>query len=99
MNILLPLDTDAVQDASLMPLNDVATWGVVTIEEGQVVEIECYKRREDISVVIDVVVVCDSSEYIWPFVEEQIGVLVAPTQRSIDDIVEAFLFKELYEAS
>ena len=31
------------------------------------------------------------------FIEEQVMVLVAHTQRSIDDIVEAFLFKELNE--
>lgn len=97
MNILLPMDCDDVQEAQLVSLNDVKKWALINLEEGQVVEINHFDTREEIDEWIDCVVVINNSEYVWPFMEEQIMVLVAPFQRSIDDIVEAFLFKELHE--
>lgn len=97
MLILVPMDSDDVQEASLVSINDVKKWALINLEEGQVVEINHYDTREEIEEWIDAVVVINNSEYVWPFMEEQIMVLVAPMQRSIDDIVEAFLFKELHE--
>lgn len=97
MNILLPMDSDDVQEAQLVSLNDVKKWALINLEEGQVVEINHYDTREEINEWIDTVVVINNFEHVWPFMEEQIMVLVAPMQRSIDDIVEAFLFKELHE--
>ncbi len=67
------------------------------IEGGQVVEIRFFDSREAIEEWIDAVIVIGDNEYIWPFQEENIAILVAHTQRSIDDVVEAFLFKELHE--
>ncbi len=36
-------------------------------------------------------------KYVWPFIELNMMVLVAHSQRSIDEIMEAFLFRELNE--
>ena len=91
------MDSDDVQEAQLVSLNDVKKWALINLEEGQVVEINHYDTREEINEWIDTVVVINNFEHVWPFMEEQIMVLVAPMQRSIDDIVEAFLFKELHE--
>ena len=71
----------------------------VTLDEGKIVKVEFYERREDISVWIDAVVVINDLEYVWPFMDEGIIALVAPTQKSIDEIVEAFLFKDLHDFS
>ncbi len=43
------------------------------------------------------VVVTGDYEPVMEFIEKQIMVLVAHTQRSIDDVFEAFLFKELHD--
>lgn len=99
MKILLPMNSDDTQEGLLVPLNDVVKWALVDLEEGQVVEIKYADDRASFDEWIDVVVVTGDNEYVWPFMEEQITVLVAHTQRSIDDIVEAFLFKELHELS
>jgi predicted Fe-Mo cluster-binding NifX family protein len=95
MNILLPMNGDDTQEGSLVAINEVKKWALVTIEEGRVVEINFYDAREDIQEWIDAVVVVNDYEPVMSFIEEQVMVLVAHTQRSIDDIVEAFLFKEL----
>ena len=97
MLILVPMDSDDVQEASLVSLNDVKKWALLNVEEGQLVEVTHYDNREDINEWIEVVVVINEQEYVFPFMEEQIMVLVAPMQRSIDDIVEAYLFRELHE--
>jgi hypothetical protein len=95
MNILLPMNGDDTQEGSLVPINEVKKWALVAIEEGRVVEINFYDSREDIQEWVDAVVVVNDYEPVMGFIEEQVMVLVAHTQRSIDDIVEAFLFKEL----
>ena len=97
MLILVPMDSDDVQEASLVPLNDVKKWALLNVEEGQLVEVTHYDNREDINEWIETVVVINDQEYVFPFMEDQIMVLVAHTQRSIDDIVEAYLFRELHE--
>jgi hypothetical protein len=45
------------------------------------------------------VVVTSKFDDIWQFQEESIPVLEAPTQRDIDDVIEAFIFKELYDTA
>ena len=97
MKILIPMDSDDTQEGSLVALNDVVKWALVTHEEGQVVEVIYADNRETFNEWIDAVVVINDNEYVWPFMEEQIMVLVAHTQRSMDDVIEAFLFKELHE--
>ena len=97
MLILIPLNCDDIQVAEISPLTDVKKWGLITLEEGQIVEIKLYDQREEIQGWIDCVIVKSEKEYVWPFMEENIAVLVAHTQNSIDEIVEAFLFKELHE--
>lgn len=97
MLILIPMDSDNTQEATLVPLAEVKKWALVNVEEGQVVEVTHYDNREDIDDWVEAVVVINDQEYVFPFVEEQIMVLVAHTQRSIDEIVEAFLFKELHD--
>ena len=97
MNILLAMDCDDVEEAKLCKLNDVKKWAIIVVEAGEVVEILFEDKREDFQIIGETVVVYDDNEYVWPFIEEQMQVLVAHTQRYIDDIVEAYLFKELHE--
>jgi hypothetical protein len=97
MNVLLPMDGDDTQESSLVGIYEAKKWALLVIEEGQVVEINYYDTREDVQEWVEAVVVINDFEPVMPFIEEQAMVLVAHTQRSIDDIVEAFLFKELNE--
>ena len=97
MNILLAMDSDDLEEAKLCKINDVVKWVMIVLEEGQVVEILFEDKRQDFQIIGETVVVFDDNEYVWPFIEEQMQVLVAHTQRYIDDIVEAYLFKELHE--
>ena len=97
MNILLPMDSDDTQEGRLVSILEVKKWALIVVEEGQVVEIKFYDTREAVEEWVEAVVVMNDFEPVMSFIEEQVMVLVAHTQRSIDDIVEAFLFKELNE--
>jgi len=97
MKILLPMDSDDTQEGKLVAINDAKKWALLDIEEGQVTEINYFDSKEEINDWIDAVVVVGDYEPVMEFIEQQIMVLVAHTQRYIDDIVEAFLFKELHD--
>ena len=97
MNILIPVDESDVEEASITLLDEVKYWLLLDMTEGRMVKHAFYQNREEITDWVDIVVVKNDKEYVWPFMEESIAVLVAPLQRSIDDIVEAYLFKELHD--
>jgi len=99
MYILVPMDSDDVEEARLAKLDDVKVWAQLLIEEGELVEVNHAKEWDGFENFSECVVVGDSGEYVWPFMEQNMLVLVAPFQCSIDDIVEAYLFKELHELS
>ena len=97
MLLLLPMDSDKVQEASLVTIGDSTIWALLKVEDGQLIEVTHYDTFEEIQEWIDFAIVSNDTEYVWPFMEKQIMVLVAYMQRSIDDIVEAFIFKELMD--
>jgi hypothetical protein len=97
MNILLATDAQEEESAKLCKIDECFRWALVEIEEGRISHVSFAQNRESFDEIPETVVVIDDNEYVWPFIEEQMQVLVAPTQRYIDDIVEAYLFKELHE--
>ena len=97
MYILLPMDSEDVQKASLTKLEDVKVWAQLCVEEGELVEVNHTSQKDGFENFSECIVVENDNEYVWPFMELSMMVLVAHTQRSIDDIVEAYLFKELHD--
>ncbi|MEA3228362.1 MAG: hypothetical protein U9P38_04735 [Campylobacterota bacterium] len=97
MFILLPMDVEDTEEAKLVPLNDVKIWAQLQIEEGRVVGIKHSLEKDGFENFSECVVVVNDNEYVWPFMELSMMVLVAHTQRYIDDIVEAYIFKELHD--
>lgn len=97
MNILIPVDDSDIEEAQITSLDDVKYWLLIEFNEGKTVKSDFYQTRDEISDWVDVVIVKNNKEYVWPFMEEGIAVLVAPMQRYVEDIVEAYLFKELHE--
>ena len=97
MTILIPVDSKSKDECLISSIEENKAWAFVTLEEGRVLSVEFFDRREDINSWIDAVVVINELEYVWPFMDEGIIALIAPTQKSIDEIVEAFLFKDLHD--
>ena len=97
MYILLPMDSEDVQEATLTKIEDSKIWAQILIEEGELVEVNHNLDKDAFENFSECVVVINDNEYVWPFMEKAMMVLVAHTGRSIDDIVEAYLFKELHD--
>lgn len=97
MYVLIPMDSDDVEEASLVKINDAKVWAQLLIEEGKLIEINHNVDKDAFENFSQAAIVIDDNEYVWPFMEQNMMVLVAHTQRSIDDIVEAYMFKELHD--
>ena len=97
MFILLPMDLEDSEEAKLVKLEDVKVWTQLQIEEGKVIKTSHSSKKDGFKNFSECIVVVDDSEYVWPFMELSMMVLVAHTQRYIDDIVEAYIFKELHD--
>jgi hypothetical protein len=97
MRLLLPMDGRDEEESKLTKLDDVKVWCQLNIEDGEVKETLFADTKEEFSEYSECIVVVNDNEYVWPFMELSMLVLVAHTQRYIEDIVEAYIFKELHE--
>lgn len=97
MNLLIPVNSKEHEEARLCSLDANKVWAFVHIECGSVKKISFYDTKEEIRELCDYLIVKNKDEFISDFIEEGLCVLVAPMQRSIDDIIEAFMFCELHE--
>ena len=97
MNILIPVDECDIEEAQLVSLDEVNFWLLLDITEGKIISNQFFQTREEISDWIDVAIIKSQSENVWPLMDDGIAILVAPLQRYVDDIVEAYLFKELHD--
>lgn len=97
MILLLPMNGNDSKTSELCGILSAEFWATVEVVEGRVVEIKFYKDRSEIETYSDAVIVTNNYEPVMEFLDQQMMVLVAHTQRSIDDIVEAYLFRELHD--
>ncbi len=93
MYLLIPVD----KDKTISKLSNVDAWVVVTLENGNKTDERYYASKKEIKEFVDFIIVKDKDEEIEEFLDEGIDVLIAPCQKSLDEVVEAFIFRELYE--
>lgn len=97
MLLLVPMDSEDVQEAEIAKVLEAKTWAQLRIEEGELVEVLHSKRYDGFEEFSEAVVVCGDTEPVMDFIELSMMVLVAHMQKSIDAIVEAYLFRELHD--
>jgi len=76
-----------------------SSWAVASLDEGKIKDLQFFKTKEEITEFTDYVVTISKEEFISDFFLEGIGILIAPMQRTIKDIVEAYMFRELHEVT
>jgi hypothetical protein len=99
MNILIPVDNNTIDNAEITLIDDVRYWVLLEFFDGKVTKSNFFSSKGEIEEFIDVVILKTSKEDLWQFMEQNIAVLIAPVQESIEDIMEAYIFKELHEAN
>ena len=97
MYLLIPMDSENVQEAEITAVNDAKIWAQVLVEEGEVVEILHNELWDKFDAMSEAVVVKQDGENVFQFMDYNMMVLVAHTQKTIGDIVEAYLFRELHD--
>lgn len=97
MLILIPVDSNKRDSAEISSVLEAKFWALLDIDEGKIQKIDFYDDKEKIDDFMDAVVVNSDFEQVMEFIEAQMMVLVAHTQKNIDDIVEAYLFRELHQ--
>ncbi len=97
MILIIPTDCKDYKYAKIVSLAKKENWIVVEMDAGFVKKYNFYEKREDIDDFIDYLIVKNDHEDIEEFLDEGIEVLVAPLQDYIEDVIEAYKFRELHE--
>lgn len=91
------MDSEDTQEANLCNVMDAKIWAQVLVEEGVIQETNYAASYDGFEALSEAVIFSGDHENPMPFMELNIMPLVAHTQRSIEDIVEAYLFRELHD--
>jgi len=97
MTLLIPTNSDNRHECIISSIEENSSWAYITLNDGQIISCDFFDRKEDIIEWIDYVVVINDKEFIWTFIDEKTKVLIVDNQKSIDEIIEAFLLNNLLE--
>ncbi len=97
MLLLLPVDSTNQDEAKLAKVFEAKSWAQVDVDEGKVQSVKFSDTFDGFDDISEAVVLENDFENPMMFLDYNMMPLVAHTQRSIDDIVEAFLFRELHD--
>ncbi len=98
MKILIPVDGTDPKLSRITKINDLAKWAIVDFDEGVVQGVEFVDDRTKSGADwIDFVILANSFENYLEFMNEGMMVLCVRDEETIEEIIEAFKFKELDE--
>jgi len=98
MLILIPVDGTDPKLAKITTVFEAKKWALVDFDEGVVQKVSFYDDRHTTGAEwIDFVVLANKFENYMDFMEEGMMVLCVRGEEAIEEIIEAFKFKELDE--
>ena len=97
MLVLVPMNSTEVQEAHIAKVFEVKVWAQLRIEEGELIEVLHNEKYDGFENWSEAVVVSNDAEPVMDFMNMSMIVLVAHTQKTVDEIVEAYLFRELHD--
>jgi len=98
MLILIPVDGNDEKLSHITPISSLSSWALIDFDNGSVQSVKFFDDRASIEVDwIDFVILQNKFENYMEFMEEGMMVLVIREEETIEDIIEAFKFKELDE--
>ncbi len=98
MLIWICIDSKDEKNAKITKVMDAKYWALVEFDEGVVKETTFYNNREDFTEWVDFIIMKDKYESYMEFMNEGMMVLIVREEERIEEITEAFKFKELDEA-
>jgi len=97
MILLLPMDGNDIEKSKLTDITSALSWATIEIVDGRLINTTFQDLYGETYNNAEAIVVRNDHEPIMEFFEAGMVVLVAHTQKYIEDIVEAYLFRELHD--
>jgi len=98
MLIWIPVDSDNDKQAQIVPQLEAKKWALVDFDEGEVKDIKFYNSTDELGEEwVDFVILANKFENYLDFMNEGLMCLVVREEKTIEDIITAFKFKELDE--
>jgi predicted Fe-Mo cluster-binding NifX family protein len=98
MLIWIPVDGNDAKTSKVVPQYEAKQWALVNFDEGEVKSVRFFETREACDETwVDFVVLINKYENYMDFMNEGMMVLCVREEETIEEIVEAFKFKELDE--
>ena len=98
MLIWIPVDGSDEKSSKVVPQFEAKQWALIDFDAGEVQSVKFYESREDLGGEwVDFVILANKFENYIDFMNEGMMVLCVREEETIEDIMEAFKFKELGE--
>ena len=98
MLIWIPVDGNDAKASKIVPQLEVKQWALVDFDAGEVQSVKFYNSIDDLGGEwVDFIILANKFENYIDYMNEGMMVLVVREEESIEDIIEAFKFKELDE--
>jgi len=98
MLIWIPVDSDNGNQAQIVPQLEAKKWALIDFDEGEAKKIEFYNSTDELGGEwVDFVILANKFENYIDFMNEGLMCLVVREEKTIEDIITAFKFKELDE--
>ncbi len=98
MLIWIPVESENGMDSKIVPQSEAKKWALLDFDAGEVKSVRFYDSREDSEEAwVDFVILINKYENYLDFMNEGMMVLVTREEETLEDIINAFKFKELDE--
>jgi len=97
MLIWMCVDSKDAKKAKLTELANVKHWALAEMDGGETKLVTFYDRREDFTDWVDFIILKNKYESYMEFMDEGMMVLCTRKEETIEEVLEAFVFKELDE--
>jgi len=97
MLIWIPVDGKDEKLSNVTTLNELKQWALVEFDGGETKSVRFFDKREDYSDWVDFIILENKFESYIDFMNDGMMVLCVREERTIEDIMEAYKFKELDE--
>jgi len=98
MYIWIPVDGSDTKTSKVVPQLEVKQWALVDFDAGEVHSVKFYNTINELGGEwVDFIILANKFENYLDFMNEGMMVLVVREEETIEDIMEAFKFKELDE--
>ncbi len=98
MLIWIPVGSEEDKNAKIVPQLEVKKWALVDFDAGEMKSVKFYDSIDELGGEwVDFVILANKFENYMDFMNAGMMVLVIREEETIEDIIEAFKFKELDE--